>query len=355
MHQTLVQVCPPGSGGVRDFAECLRHAWAARGIASELIEGREAAPGQAPLAARLGALAPSAQAGRLTVILHFSGYGYAARGLCQWVVDELRALKARQDDAVRLVVVFHELFASSMPWRSAFWLAPLQSAIAGRLVGVADSLWTNTDHHARWLRDVAGDSTPLRVHPVFSTIGEPVDLPAWDSRQPHAVVFGSTSTRRRALAGLRAHEAALQRLGIAEIVEVGDGDSQLTQPLVTPTRHLGRLSTQALGALLGSSRFGLLDYPARHLGKSSVFAAYAAHGCVAIDTSAPEGEADGLRAGAHYVNLRAASGVAGDALVQMARRLNRWYGGHSLALQSAELLQLADDVRATPAARACPH
>ncbi len=345
-----VQVCPPGAGGVRDYADCLRHAWAARGIASELIEGWAASADREPLAARLAALAP-AHDGRLTVYLHFSGYGYAARGLCQWLVDELRALKASRGDALRLVVVFHELFANSVPWRSAFWLAPLQSAVARRLVALADGLWTNTEHHAGWLRDVAGGTTPLHVRPVFSNVGEPVDLAPWAGRPARAIVFGSAATRRRALLALRGHAPALKRLGVAEIIEVGDGDSRCDAELGVATRHLGRQSTSALGALLGAARFGLLDYPARYLGKSGVFAAYAAHGCLAIDTFALDGDADGLRVGTHYINLRAPFEADGDTLAGMARRLAHWYGGHSLALQSGELLHAADTAHAAPAAR----
>ncbi|MEP6502116.1 MAG: hypothetical protein ABJD97_02205 [Betaproteobacteria bacterium] len=348
----LVQVCPPGTGGVRDYADCLRHAWAVRAIASELIEGREATAGETPLAARLDALAAVARDGRLTVILHFSGYGYAGRGLCQWLVDELRAAKARHGASLRLMVVFHELFATGMPWRSAFWLAPRQSSIARRLAALADSLWTNTDHHARWLRSAAGAAVPLQVRPVFSNVGEPVDPPSWGSRQPHAIVFGSAGTRRRALVSLRGREPALLRLGVTEIVEVGDGDSQCAQGLGVATRQLGRLSPQALGALLCTARFGLLNYPARHLGKSGVFAAYAAHACVALNTFALDADADGLRAGAHYVDLRACAQLEDDALAQMSKRLTRWYGGHSLALQSGELLHAAASVRAAPAAMA---
>lgn len=349
----LAQVCPPGTGGVRDYADGLRRTWAARGLASELVEGQPTVTGRPSLASRLSALS---QEGPLTVVVHFSGYGYAQRGLCQWLVDELRVLKARHGQAVRLLVVFHELFATGMPWRSAFWLAPLQSSIARRLARLADGLWTNTGHHAGWLRGAAGNDKPLHVRPVFSNVGEPVDLPSWAARRPHAIVFGSAVTRQRALSAVRGQEPALTRLGITELIEVGDGASQRTGPTGLPTRHLGRLSPQALGALLCGSRFGLLDYPARHLGKSGVFAAYAAHGCVALNLSARNGDADGLRAGVHYVDLGAAFEDDGDVLAPMALRLNRWYGSHCLALQAGELLNGADNGHAATTALArAPH
>lgn len=333
----IVQVCPPGAGGVRDYADCLARAWAARGVATTLIEGQAE-----DLRAQLDALVAASPAGAPTsVVLHFSGYGYAPRGLCGWLPDVLVEWRTAHASRPRLVVVFHELFAGGAPWRSAFWLAPWQSQVARRLARLADGVWTNTAHHAAWLRGVVGGSTPLHVHPVFSNVGELGEPPAWHARAPRAVVFGSEATRQRAFAALRALGPALVRLGVHEIVEAGTGRPQSGSGGDLPTRHAGRLSPAELGTLLAGARFGIVDYPARYLGKSGVFAACAAHGCAVIDTRPPDGDADGLRMNEHFVNLHAAFPVDGDALARMATRLHRWYVEHSLALQSRELLQAA--------------
>jgi hypothetical protein len=343
----LVQVCPPGRGGVRDFADRLHDAWAARGIASGLVEGRRAQPGETALAARLDALA-SAFDGRLSVVLHFSGYGYANRGLCQWLVDELQALKSRRGGRVRLVVVFHELFAGdAMPWRSAFWLAPWQSRAARRLARLADALWTNTQRHADWLEAAVDAATPLQVRPVFSNVGEAAAPARWQARAPQAVVFGTAATRRRALAALPAHAGTLARLGVRELVEVGDGGSQRAGTIGVPLRYAGRLSAHELGGVLTGARFGLLDYPAPYLAKSGVFAAYAAHGCAVIDSAAPAADTDGLRAGLHYVALASPLDADADAMARMASRLHLWYRGHPLALQAGEVLDVAQGLHAT--------
>lgn len=330
----LVQVCPQETGGVRDYADCLAREWAARGVDTRLLEGE-----RGELQRRLEALLESE--GRLAIVLHFSGYGYAARGLCGWLADALSAVMSANPARVRLVVVFHELFAGGPPWRSAFWLSPWQSQVARRLASLADSVWTNTQHHAAWLRRVVGDGQALPVHPVFSNIGEATDLVPWRHRSAHAVVFGSSGTRRRAFVALRSHAAALERLRITEIVEAGDGDPQADATLALPAKHLGRLSTSELGGLLARSRFAILDYPARYLGKSGVFAAYAAHGCAVVNTFALERDADGLRLDAHYLNVRAPFTADVDRIEAMATRLHHWYGEHSLALQARELLELA--------------
>ena len=341
MHATLVQICPPGTGGVRDYADSLARSWAARGVASHLIAGtREGLLPQLDALLRAGA-----DGARLSLVLHFSGYGYAPRGLCGWLTDDLARFKAAHGARVRLVVVFHELFATGEPvWRSAFWLTPWQSQAARRIATLADSLWTNAESHAEWLREVVGDGKPLQVRPVFSSVGEPADPPAWSARLPRAIVFGSTATRARAFAALRAHAPALARLGIAEVVEAGDGASSSEQSLGVPLRRLGRLPATELSTLLCASRFALIDYPARYLGKSSVFAGYAANGCAVINTFGLDRDFDGLREGVHYIDLHAPFEADGDALAQMAARLRGWYGGHSLALQSIELLVAADIV-----------
>ena len=342
MPALLVQICPPGSGGVRDYADALARAWAERGVASRLVEGTPEG-----LTRQLDAVMRGAPRGDPScVVLHFSGYGYAPRGLCGWLADDLSRVKFTHATGVRLLVVFHELFATGAPWRSAFWLGPWQAQVARRIAMLADGLWTNAGFHATWLREVVGDLMPLQVRPVFSNVGEPTAPAAWSARAPRAVVFGSAATRQRALTALEPHAASLARLGIREIVEVGHGASSTKATLGIPSCRLGSLPATELGALLGSSRFGILDYPAHLLGKSGVFAAYAANGCAAINTSARTGDFDGLRRGVHYIDLRTQFAPASDASEQAGAQLHRWYGGHSLTLQARELLDMAHVSRA---------
>jgi hypothetical protein len=357
MPATLVQICPPGTGGVRDYAEALARAWAARGVPSQVLEGTREA-----LGAQLDALpSPGDPDDRLRLVLHFSAYGYAPRGLCGWLADELARLKATHGSRVWLVVVFHELFAGDEPvWRSAFWLAPHQARAARRIATLADSLWTNTARHAAWLREVVDDAKPLQAWPVFSNVGEPADVPAWITRRPAAVVFGSAGTRQRAFDALRGQASALARLGIREIVEVGDGHAAPEPAPGLPRRVLGRLSASELSRLLSASRFALIDYPASYLGKSGVFAAYAANGCVVVNLRAPDDERDDVREGVHFIDLRAAVAPNDDALAQMAQRLHRWYHEHPLASQARQLLAAAEvdvDARrsAPPALAAAPR
>ena len=196
-HPLLVQVLPPGQGGVFDYMQCLKTEWSALGVTSHAISLSKELARQRSLADRIDDHAADVLQ-PCSVVLHFSGYGYGQRGLCFWLLDELRALRARGRGGLRLVVVFHELFATGPPWRSAFWLSQVQALIARRLARMSDALWTNTNQHARWLRAAVGSSRQIVVRPVFSNIGEPLASPPTTGRRPTAVVFGSASTRQRA-------------------------------------------------------------------------------------------------------------------------------------------------------------
>jgi hypothetical protein len=342
LTHTLIQVVPPGQGGVSDYAQCLQREWARQGHASQLLALSRQAARDIPLAQRVQTL----RGAPCSVVLHFSGYGYAPRGLCAWLADELHALRDAAGWSVRIVVVFHELFAGGPPWRSAFWLSRLQAAAALRIARSADAIWTNTESHARWLRDIAATQVPVRARPVFSNIGEAGETIAASQRRPRAVVFGAPSTRQRALIGVRGFEATLRRLGVEELVEVGSGATALAASGALPHCVLGQLDAPALSDLLQDSRFALIDYSSRFLAKSGVFAAYAAHGCVVLNSCATGPDSDGLAAGRDYIGLHAASAHAARHIAPaehdaMAARLARWYAQHRQTDQASELWALS--------------
>jgi hypothetical protein len=335
--RTIVQVGPPVEGGVLDYLACLESAWRERGIAVDRLLVDQAGCAATPLTHQLSACVGDAPC---TLVLHYSGYGYGHRGLCGWLMDELAALCRQRGNAVRLVVVFHELYAFGPPWRSAFWLAPQQARLAARLARLADAVWTNSLAHAQWLRRHLASGRPLVTRPVFSNIGDCATPPPLGERLPRAVVFGSASTRQRAFAALEGSSDLLAPLGPLDWVEVGSGPA--CAPAALNCRHVGRLKAHEVAALLLESRLAVLDYTAELLGKSGVLAAYAAHGCLVIDTCVNGRDADGLCAGRDYLRLSDLSASASDpgALQARADALHRWYADHTLVRQAGDLLAL---------------
>ena len=347
---TLVQVVPAGPGGVRDHAAVLQATWAQCGRPSHVIELSQQAAAAEPLSMKLQRLQARPEQ-PLSLLLHFSGYGYHPRGLCGWLLPQLQAARESLGPQLRVVVLFHELFASGPPWRSAFWLAGRQAGIARRLAQAADAVLTNTDHHAAWLRRRLPADTLLHVQPVFSNIGEPACVPAPQERRPELIVFGSASTRSRALARLPRHANDLRALGIERVIEVGPPGATPVMPAGMAHHHAGRLPQVELGALLQTVRYGLIDYPSVHLGKSGVFAAYAAQGCVVLNTASPGPDADGLRAGLHYLSLTHPQhrGMPGQShAFALAAALRTWYLGHTATQQGAEVAALLDGLMRVP-------
>ncbi len=335
----LLQVVPPGSGGVRDFAEQLAKSWCSAGWAPQLLPLSRESAQQQSLKARVQALCHAQQ--DVSVVLHFSGYGYDSRGVCPWLRDQLaglRTLPAR----VWVVTVFHELCASGPPWGSAFWLGPSQVRVARQIAGLSDVWWTNTEQHAQWLRSKVVPTQPCNVWPVFSNIGEPQSSPTSDARPPTMLLFGSEATRRRAVMSLRQHPQLLRALQVTRRVEVGEGAPCLTSLAGIECCFEGYLQGQALTQALHDAKFGLIDYAARALAKSSVFAAYAAHGCLTVNTHHDAQPADGLLAGQHYLSAQGLTGAKLEphAMQRQADLARAWYAAHGQLVQATALLCL---------------
>lgn len=340
-QRTLVQLLAPGTGGVRDYAESLSRHWRASGLEDRLMTISQADSQQQVLSSRLQQLI-AAEGSPCTMLLHFSGYGFQARGLCFWLLQQIDGARQSLGSDLRVVTMFHELFASGPPWSSAFWLSGLQARIARHIARRSDAIWTNTELHRRWLAAQVREIVPVNMQPVFSTIGEPDAVPPAVRRRMQLVVFGAQSTRHRALARLPRHTMRLRQLGVTEVIEVGSGEAYREITSGLGYRFLGRMDTAALQTLLESSAYGLIDYPPKYLGKSTVFAAYAVHGCIALNTADTDCDTDGLRQGQHFVTLDSAASFTGsiDARQSMAEATSAWYAGHSSHIQAQAFAEL---------------
>ena len=167
---------PDATGGIRDYAENIKRAWSQLGIDCRVQPLSESDVLATPLWSQLQN--PQVDGvDPIVLIVHYSGYGYESRGLCGWLLRELRLARVHIGLRLRVVVMFHELYASGPPWRSAFWLQGRQATIAADLAALGDVAITNTEFHARWLEQQLGQRRRVDVWPVFSNVGEP-DAPA---------------------------------------------------------------------------------------------------------------------------------------------------------------------------------
>lgn len=310
----------PAEGGVAAFSRALSAALGA--VESIRVgEGREGT-GSLRRALRRTPTAPS-------VLLHYVNYGFQRRGCPAGLVSTI-CRNRNSIPGFHLVTLFHEVYAFGPPWRSSFWLSPVQRRLARQLARASDACVTSTAPFAEVLRRWV-PKEKVTVLPVFSTIGEPESVEEWDRRTPRMVVFGSPGVRERAY-----HETldqlthSVRVLQVEEVADIGPPADVPEEVAGVPVRELGHLPPAEVRDLLGSSRFGFVAYPPHLLGKSSVFAAYEAHGlCPVIGW--PHGgldraDGEGMRWLPAWGEARAEADIRVVAAGALAR-----YETHSLA------------------------
>jgi len=270
------------------------------------------------------------------ILLHYSGYGYAKRGYPRWLVAGLE-----RDRGQRLVTLFHEVYPYDCgpPWSSSFWLSPLQKQLATRLIRLSDRILTTRQGYARLLKQLSGDrQNEIPIYPVFSSIGEPAELPPWTQRQRRLIVFGHRNTRSLAYEQFGPTlERICQALQIEAIYDIGKPLSrQLTSLNGISIVEMGVTPAAQLSKLMLSAIAGFLCFPPpEYLAKSTIFATYCAHGLVPILATASPVPVDGLEASRHYwpadANIKELSLEKGNAI---AHRAQAWYHNHCLSRQA---------------------
>lgn len=350
----LVPHLPPALSGVGDYATLLHQELNRRG-AGEGREFRLLACGWQEQPQLLDPtsinLSGPRRQGRLLetllslpvngLYLHYVGYGYAPRGAPTWLLHALRSYR-RERPSVRLGVMFHELYATGLPWQSSFWLSPRQRKIAAQLARLADFWVTNREQSAAWLRSVGG-GTWGEVLPVFSNVGEGNSTGSEVRRG--IVIFGGAGLRTATYAAAGEELFRFARERDQPIHDIGTPVSgpRLRQQLEAEQvlRH-GTLPPERISPLMAGSLYGALAYPVAFAAKSTVLAAYAAHGLCPILLSMSTANNDGLCSGIHFLE-----GIPGSErthtqanAVEIGQHAFRWYGGHGLQIQADRLFSL---------------
>ena len=350
----IVPILPPAISGVGDnaarLAEALR---AGHGVETRFVVGdprwRDPQDGGAAFATQTvrartpGELLRLLPAGddATPVLLHYVGYGYATRGCPFWLASALERWKRDAPATRRLLVLFHETYASGdSVWSSAFWTSPLQKSVAKRIGRIADVRRITTSVAADELRVVGGVPAggQLDVCPVFANLGEPAAPRPLAARRRQLVVFGTRHWRVEAYTRRSADLSdACRRLQIERVVDVGSPlGMTLDHLLPVPLVGAGPLPAAEAGALFSDSVAGYFTYPVSFLAKSSIFGGYCAHGMLPVTFAENrERNRDGLIAGVHY--LQGVGDRSPDALEAVARAAHAWYWSHRLEVHAASI------------------
>ena len=362
-QQTIIQIVPrlpPAIDGVGDYAlnlaRQLRKDFKVQThfiVGNPIWEG-EAAIEEFPVSHSLdssaNSLVKTLNDRSLPVLLHYVGYGYAKRGCPVWLVKALEEWK-RQNEKPRLVTMFHEIAASGPIWSSSFWLSGLQKNLAERLASLSDRLVTSKQLYAQILEKISqGKHTSIHTLPVFSTVGEPIEIPELQYRQRNLVVFGSAATRSRAyLKSQKTIEAACNLFQLEKILDIGTPVEESPDSIgSTPLVVMGRLQPQQISDTLLNSFSGFLNYSPNFLGKSTIFAAYSSHGILAIQDGIIVNKDfyDGIQSSIHYLssmeflssnNISTSHYTKFNSIISLqtvATNAYQWYHNHSLHKQS---------------------
>jgi hypothetical protein len=264
------------------------------------------------------------------LLVHLSGYGYSADGAPALLAGALEHVKA--DGRFRIAVFFHELYASGMPWTSAFWHSRRQKRAYRRIFEVCDLPITNARVFADWLnrQSVRQTTSPVRCMPVFSQAGEAQQHVPFADREPAMAVFGLGRTRQRVYKELGKLGDTLHHLGVEEILDIGPECGAPGGVNGIPVKRMGVLAAAEIDRQFTQTAFGYLAYPPNCLAKSGVFAAYSAHGVIPVIAQHFREEFDGLRDGVHVLSPQTATNIAPRGLEESSIAGWRWYSGHRL-------------------------
>lgn len=275
----IVPVLPGQQEAVGDYAQTLaRKLRAKAGFESTFVTGEM-------LTQRL----PSFR----DIILHYVNYGYHPRGVPSRLLSILR--KLRGGCAGKLITIFHELYASAPPWRSAFWLRPRQMQIARDVARLSDDcVVTNEIARAQLQRLVP--NARIIVRPVFSNFGEPEFSPSQIAqRDPQRwTICGGTAAIGRALRSFIAQrrkipaEVSPTRLHILGGMENDAIRKAIVDLAPMSVDYRPSITADEASNLLREAAFAWFDYfhranvPGAVLLKSGAFAAACAHAVIPI-------------------------------------------------------------------------
>lgn len=286
--------------------------------------------------------------GKSTVLLHYVGYGYAKRGFPLWLVDGLQRWRTANANH-HLVTMFHELYASGLPWTSAFWLSPWQRNLVARLVRLSDRAITSKQLYGDILHKLSkSQHTHISAIPVFSNVGEPKNLLPLAKRKRRLVVFGGRNRRLRIYQhSLAVLSRTCKMLKIQQVVDIGAAMGVPLSPVNgVPIVEMGQQSASVISTILSNSLAGFLDYSPDFLAKSTIFAAYCAHGMLPVNICCTTLPVDGIESEKNYwiadgqetklQNIAEMQAIADNAYT--------WYHSHNLPVQAKLFADLLTDM-----------
>lgn len=331
---------PPQACGVGTYAWELSRHWPDPRPTQRFLVGADALASQRALQdAAITEFQPDARhfldaletQGDADVLLHYAGRGYHRFGFPFWMAKAFARWK-QKGKAARLHIIFHELPADLPLLSRQGVLQRLSFVVARKLTTLADTLITNSEHHAALLGQWAG-ATPVHWFPVPSNIPRHNTGAASKERGAFAI-FGLPYTRLQTVRVFAQWLQAWRGSGrLRKLHLIGPPDEKFspqTDEILARifeethvVRH-GELSAVEVSQQLAATEFCLSAQNNLTWSKSGTFMAYAAHGCAVVTDQ--RYEAAPLEFAVPAASLEQAT----DAEIhERASKLREWYVGNA--------------------------
>jgi hypothetical protein len=255
-----------------------------------------------------------------------------------------------------LLIFFHELPSDNFTITSRyFWIDMCNWRVIRKLAGFADVIVTNTAEHATKLQKISG-RTDIHLIPVGSNIERVGDSSEQRARTDFAI-FGLPFGRLQTLQMFNHEVRSWEGNGhLRKLHLIGPRDKKFdarSEQLIATWRNPGvivrhgLLSSAEVSRLLSQVRFGLAIATTGNWSKSTVFMAYAAHGCAIISKAKSES------APLCFTIAPNELGTISDLdLLARTRALRKWYDENAawsaIATEVAALLGLRVEQEALP-------
>ena len=292
MTKNIIQISPtypPSFGGVGDYADLLGTHLLKKGIKSKflisnfnehnVVEQQSFGNNTAELSFLIE------KSNLKDIILHYSPYGYATRGLCFHLIKCIKKWKKEKKER-RLIVIFHELYARGPVYKASFWTYLPQKYLVKELFKLTDLAVATTRKNQLFLSSIKPKKKVLLSN-TFSNIGEIKNITNLKKRKNVAIIFGGLPQKKLLYQDMsinyQNYLTILENLSISKIIDVGPKIKSLKKIGNIPIQSIGVKSRKFLSNLFRKSKAGLVFYTVSQMTKSGIVAAYSSHGLVIIN------------------------------------------------------------------------
>tara|TARA_B100000902_G_C27290493_1_gene906846 strand:- start:622 stop:1683 length:1062 start_codon:yes stop_codon:yes gene_type:complete len=293
--KSIIQISPtypPNLGGVGNYAKILSDYLSIEGIKSQILISDYLGKrnNKQILFGKKNKSLESIldQNNSQNIILHYSGYGYAKRGLCFTLIKSLENWKQNKKNR-KLITIFHEIYAKGPFYRISFWTSIFQKYLAKKLFNLSDVSLVTSKYNKFILASLYNNKKKIIYTNVFSNIGELKKNKILKTRKNKGIIFGNNFQKellyKDILFNKMKYENLLNKMSIKEIIDIGPkiNISKKINFKNIKINRVGIISKKYISSLLKSSKVGLVFYPVGQMTKSGIIAAYASHGMIIVN------------------------------------------------------------------------